>query len=67
MEFHYPNESLPDILQPARVTSSSKTLIENVFPNTISLNTLFGNHRSSTQFLIAPNISLNPLSLKFNM
>ena len=33
MEFHYPNESLPDILQPARVTSSSKTLIDDIFSN----------------------------------
>ena len=63
---------LPHILQPTRVGSNSKTLIDNVFSNAIFPNIISGNLTSSIcghlpQFLIAPNIFLNPQGLKYNI
>ena len=63
---------LPHVLQPARVRSDSKTLIDYVFSNAIPPNIIFVNLVSSItdhlpQFLVAPNIFSNLLSSKLNI
>ena len=63
---------LPHVLQPARVRSDSKTLIDYVFSNAIPPNNIFVNLVSSItdhlpQFLVAPNIFSNLLSSKLNI
>ena len=52
---------LPHILQPSRVTTNSKTLIDYIFSNIAVPNIISGNLTASTsdhlpQFLVAPNI-----------
>ena len=52
------------ILQPSRVTTNSKTLIDNIFSNMAVPNTNSGNLTASIsdhlpQFLVAPNIFFN--------
>ena len=59
---------LPHILQPSRVTTHSKTLIDNIFSNMAVPNIIPGNLAASIsdhlpQFLVAPNIFLMPLTL----
>ena len=57
------NSFLPYILQPTRITSHSKTLIDNIFtyitlPDSISGNLTVTISDHLPQFLIAPNINL---------
>ena len=62
---------LPHILQPSRVTTNSKTLIDNVFSNMAVPNIISGNLTASIsdhlpQFLVAPNIFFNTSYPKSN-
>ena len=62
---------LPHITQPTRIRGSSKTLIDNIFSNTIE-NTISGNLTATIsdhlpQFIILPNIFSNPASNKSNI
>ena len=55
---------LPHILQPSRVTTNSKTLIDNIFSNMAVPNTISGNLTASIsdylpQFLVPPKIFFN--------
>ena len=66
------NSFTPSILQPTRITSHPKTLIDNIFsiiidPDIISgsLTATISNHLS--QFAIIPNIFGNTASNKFNI
>ena len=66
------NSFTPLILQPTRITSHPKTLIDNIFsiiidPDIISgsLTAIISNHLS--QFAIIPNIFGNTASNKFNI
>ena len=66
------NSFIPYILQPTRVTTHSKTLIDNIFTNLISDDVISGNITSTIsdhlpQFLIAPNIFGNQTSIKSNI
>ena len=63
---------LPHITQPTRIRDSSKTLIDNIFSNTLIENTISGNLTATIsdhlpQFLILPNIFSNPPSNKSNI
>ena len=54
----------PYIIQPTRVTSNSKTIIDNIFSNIISTDIVSGNLTATIsdhlpQFLIAPEIFRN--------
>ena len=65
------NSFLPYILQPTRITSHSKTLIDNIFTNIIFPDSICGNLTATIsdhlpQFLIVPNIFSNPPSSKSN-
>ena len=65
------NSFVPYILQPTRLTSHSKTLIDNIFSN-ISLEAISGNLTSTIsdhlpQFMIVPNVFSNPPSNKANI
>ena len=58
------NSFVPYILQPARLTSHSKTLIDNIFSNIISTYAITGNLTSTIsdhlpQFMIFPNVFSN--------
>ena len=58
------NSIIPYILQPTRLTSHSKTLIDNIFLNILSSEIISGNLTSFIldflpYFLFAPNILLN--------
>lgn len=59
---------LPYILQPTRMIYHSKTLIDNIFTNLVSKETIYGNLTSTMldhlpQFLIIPSIFSNlPIS-----
>ena len=60
---------LPHITQPTRIRDSSKTLIDNIFSNTLIENTISGNLTATIsdhlpQFIILPNIFSNPTSNK---
>ena len=62
---------LPCIIQPARVTFNSKTIIDNIFSNIISTDIISGNLTATIsdhlpQFLIAPEIFRNSPSSKSN-
>ena len=64
-----PNSFLPHILQPARITSHSETLIDNIFTNVILPDSLSGNLTATIsdhllQLLIVPNIFSNLSSNK---
>ena len=55
------NSFIPYILQPTRITSHSKTLIDNIFSNIISHEMISGNMTATVsdhlpQFLFAPNV-----------
>ena len=63
---------LPHILQPSRVTTNSKTLIDNIFSNMAVPNIISGNLTASIsdhlpQFLVAPNIFFNASYPKSNI
>ena len=58
------NSFVPYILQPTRLTSHSKTLIDNIFSNIISPEAISGNLTSTIsdhlpQFMIVPNVFSN--------
>ena len=60
----------PHIIQPTRISNSSKTLID-IFSNTMIENTISGNLAATIsdhlpQFIILPNIFSNPTSNKSN-
>ena len=62
---------LPHILQPSRVTTNSKTLIDNIFSN-MAVPNISGNLTASIsdhfpQFLVAPNIFFNASYPKSNI
>ena len=55
-----PHMFLPYIVQPTRISTTCKTLIDNIFSNTHTLSFILGNHIESisdllTQFLIVPD------------
>ena len=59
------NSFVPYILQSTRLTSHSKTLIDNIFSNIISSEAIFGNLTATIsdhllQFMIVPNVFSNP-------
>ena len=59
------NSIIPYILQPTRLTSHLKTLIDNIFSNILSSEIISGNLTATIsdhlpQFLFAPNILSNP-------
>ena len=63
------NSIIPYILQPTRLTSHSKTLIDNIFSNVLSCEAMSGNITATIshhlpQFLFAPNVLSNPLCNK---
>ena len=58
------NSFVPYILQPTRLTSHSKTLIDNIFSNIISPEAISGNLTSTvsdhlSQFMIVPSVFSN--------
>ena len=60
---------LPHITLPTRIRDSSKTLIDNIFSNSLIENTISGNLTAALsdhlpQFIILPNIFSNPPSSK---
>ena len=62
---------LPHILQPDRVITNFKTLIDNIFSNVAVPNIISGNLTVSIsnhlpQFLVAPNVFFNASYPKFN-
>ena len=62
---------LPHILQPSRVTTNSKTSIDNIFSNMAAPNIISGNLTASIldhlpQFLVTPNIFFNASYPKSN-
>ena len=66
------NSFIPYILQPTRITSHSKTLIDNIFSNIISHEMISGNITATIsdhlpQFLFAPIVHLKALCEKFNI
>ena len=66
------NMFLPHIVQPNRITSHSKTLIDNIFSNYISQEIVSGNLTATIsdhlpQFLIAPHIFSNVPNRKTNI
>ena len=66
------NSFLPYTLQPARITSHSKTLIDNILTNITLPDSISGNLTATIsdhlpQLLIVPNIFSNPLSNKSNI
>ena len=66
------NSVIPYILQPTRLTSHSKTLIDNIFSNVLSCETISRNITATIsdhlpQFLFAPNELLKPLCNKSNI
>ena len=66
------NSFIPYLLQPTRITSHSKTLIENTFSNIISHEVISGNITVTIsdhlpQFLFAPNVLSNNSCQKSNI
>ena len=69
---HSQSALLPYILQPTRLAGHSKTLIDNIFCNITSHEVISGNITATIsdhlpQFLIAPNVFVNPSSNKSNI
>ena len=67
----YSHLFLPHITQPTSIRDSSKTLIDNIFSNTLIENTISGNLTATIshhlpQFIILPNIFPNPPCNKSN-
>ena len=65
------NSFIPYILHPTRITSHSKTLIDNIFSNFISPDIISGNITATIsdhllQFSFVPNILSNPSTQKSN-
>ena len=65
------NSFIPYILHPTRITSHSKTLIDNIFSNYIFHEIISGNISATIsdhlpQFLFVPNILPNPSTQKSN-
>ena len=65
------NSFMPYILHPTRITSHSKTLIDNIFSNFISPDIISGNITATIsdhlpQFSFVPNILSNPPTQKSN-
>ena len=65
------NSFIPYILHPTRITSHSKTLIDNIFSNFISPDIISGNITATIsdhlpQFSFVPNILSNPPTQKSN-
>ena len=65
------NSFIPYILHPTRITSHSKTLIDNIFSNYISHEIISGNITATIsdhlpQFSFVPNILSNPPTQKSN-
>ena len=63
---------LPHIVQPTRISTTSKTLTDNIFSNIHTPNSISGNLTASIsdhlpQFLIAPDIFLNSSPPKSNI
>ena len=63
------NSFIPYILHPTRITSHSKTLIDNIFSNYISREIISGNITATIfdhllQFSVVPNILSNPSTQK---
>ena len=63
---------IPYILQPTRLTSHSKTLIDNIFSNELSCEEISGNITATIsdhlpQFLHTPNVHSDPLCNKSNI
>ena len=63
---------LAHIVQLTRIRNNSKTLIDNIYSNVITPNNISGNYTVTIydhlpQFLIAPDISSNLSSRKFNI
>ena len=63
---------LPHIVQTTTIRNNSKTLIDNIYSNAITLNNVSGNLTATIsdhlpQFLIAPEIFSNPSSTKVNI
>ena len=72
LDFLSPHLFLPHIKQPARIRDSNKTLINNIFSNTLIENTISGNLTATIsdhlpQFIILPNIFSNLASNKSNI
>ena len=66
------NSIIPYILQPTRLTSHSKTLIDNIFSNILSSEIISGNLTATIsdhlpQFLFASNILSNPSHNRSNI
>ena len=66
------NSIIPYILQPTRLTSHSKTLIDNIFSNILSSEIVSGNLTATIfdhlpQFLFAPNTFSNPFYNRSNI
>ena len=66
------NSLMTFILHSTRITSHSKTFIDNIFSNFISNEIIFGNIMATIsdhlpQFSFAPNIMSNPSTLKSNL
>ena len=66
------NSFLPYILQPNRITSHLKTVIDNIFTNITLPDSISGNLTATisdhlSQFLIVPDIFSNPPSNKSNI
>ena len=61
------NSFVPYILQPTRLTSHSKTCIDNIISNIISPEAISGNLTAAIsdhlQFMIVPNVFSNPFQL----
>ena len=63
---------LPHITQTTRITDYNKTLIDNIFSNTLIENTTSGNLTATIsdhlpKFIILPNVFSNPPSNKSNI
>ena len=72
LDFLSSNMFLPHNVQPTRITSQSKTLIDNIFPNYISQDIVSGNLTATIsddlpKFLIAPHIFSNVPNSKTNI